>query len=210
MVFYQIAFALFAASHLAACLFKWKSYRTVSKCFLVPFLIIGVLIKQIFDPLLLLGLFLGWLGDVLLIFEKSQKCFVFGAASFALGHFSYIAATLVLFFEHNTLADIQPFAYIAWVAITVVLFLVSALSLGKKLGPIAYLGSAYFSTLAAAFVISLSSGRWLLAAAFGVFITSDIILSVCKFGKRIKGEDFLVMSTYIAAQTLICVSFIYG
>ena len=49
-----------------------------------------------------------------------------------------------------------------------------------------------------------------LSIGFAVFMISDSILSIARFAHPIKRQHFYIMSTYILAQTLICISYIYA
>ncbi len=209
MLAFWLSYAALAAVHLFACLNdKHLKLRKITKFFLVPGLIAGVLLDRALkgespNALLLAGLTLGWLGDI----YPGKNFFIGAGILFGLGHLCYIAATLRFFLATSSFSALPIYVYVVFAAAVIGLFCLAQFKIRKKLGPIAYLGAVYFSALAAALLISFATGRYLLAAAFAVFISSDISLVVCSFFKPIKYGDLLVMSTYIAAQTLICVSF---
>ncbi len=210
MAAYWIIFALYCAAHLVACFFEKEPIRKATKIVIIPLLSVSLFLTQTHNPLLFLGLALGWIGDIFMIFDRTKKYFITGTAFFVLGHFFYIAATLQQFFETNRISDIPACLWIIWVLAAIALFLASKLKISKHIGPIAYLGSSYFTVLVAALLLNLAAGRYLTAIAFSVFMLSDAILSVCRFAKEVQREHFYVMSSYIAAQTLICISFICG
>ncbi len=210
MTLYWIAFAVFCTIHLVACFLEKDIVRKVTKVFLIPFLAVGVLLTKTFHPLLLIGLFLGWLGDIFLIFTGKKWSFVLGASFFMLGHFSYICATLQLFLKIHTIWDIPILLWICFGYLVFGLFVAAHKTLRSHIGDLAYLGAAYFSVLMGALLLSIAVGNYILTAAFAVFVLSDTVLSVCRFAKTVKRQHFYIMLTYLLAQTLICISFIYG
>ncbi len=207
MALYWLLFAAYSLGHLAACFFEHERLRWLTKVFIVPLLLLGPVLTQTYNPLLFLGLTLGWIGDILLLFGDKKRLFVIGAFSFVAGHLSYIAATLLLFFEHNSLSRIPPYMYVILLLVGVILFTIAGCKVAKHIGSIAYLGAGYFTILFAALLFSLLEQRYLLTAAFAVFILSDTILSITRFGKKVRRRHFYVMLPYILAQTLICLSF---
>lgn len=210
MTFYWVFFAVFSTAHLLACLFDKRKIRIATKIMILPLLAVGLLISKTYDTLLFVGLLFGWIGDILLILPENRSLFVSGALSFSLGHFSYIAAMLIKYFKTNSVTDIPSYFYAIPVAILIALTLTVYIALQKRIGVIAYLGAFYFTVLSTTLVFSIFTHQYVLAVAFTAFIVSDITLSVCQFFKKLKREDFYVMSTYILAQCLICISFIYA
>lgn len=210
MTLYWIAFAGFCAIHLTACFLEKEAFRKGTKIFLMPALATGFLLTKANNPMVMLGLFLGWLGDIFLIFTGKRRNFVLGTFFFIMGHFCYIAAALRLFFSRNSFADVPAALWILFGVVITVLFALAQLKISKHLGALAYLGAGYFSILAGGFLLSIAAQAWLLSAAFAIFTVSDITLSICRFAKKVKREHFYIMSTYILAQTLMCISLIYG
>ncbi len=206
MTVYWIVFLAFCIGHLAACYLEWEPVRKATKVGVIPLLMLGLRLSGVTPPLLLVGLALGWLGDVFLIYESRSRCFVAGTLFFVLGHFCYIAATMRLFFENNTLADIPPLMWLVFVLLTAALYTIANRKVAKHIGAITYLGASYFVVLTSALLVSLVAGQYLLSAAFVVFLISDTILCVCKFAKPIPRKHFYIMSSYILAQILICIS----
>ncbi len=208
MIWYWISFVIFSIVHLVACFFGYDPLRKITKVFILPFLMLGLLITQTYNLWIFIGLIFGWIGDILLIYTHKQQFFVSGALSFAAGHMAYIIATSKLFLANNKPSDIPIYLYIIFAVVAITLLSVAGFIVKKHIGPVAFLGASYFIILFAAFLMSVFSGLYILSTAFIVFILSDTILCVCKFEKKIKNESFYVMSTYILAQSLICIQFI--
>lgn len=206
MTLFWIAFTVFALTHLTACYKKWTRTRKITKAGLVPLLMLGVYLSGTNQPLLYLGLALGWLGDIFLML-RGKRCFILGAVFFALGHFSYIAATLRLFLERGSLQELPLTAALLFLLLIAGVYVLVARKIRNRVGSLAYLGAVYFTVLTAALVMSLIAGNYLLAVAFAVFMVSDTTLSVSKFFLEIRHSNVYVMVTYILAQVLICLSF---
>jgi len=209
MVIYWICFGLICAGHLSTCFLELEKARKITKVFIVPTLMVGLLLTRTYYPLLFVGLTLGWIGDVCLIITGKYKkvFFVIGGISFLAGHFCYIAATFSIFFASFSLADIPIWIYVILSIAAVIFILLFATKIRKKLGLIAWLGAFYFYILVVALLTSYLTGYYLLPIGFAVFMISDSILSITRFGHPVKREHFYIMSTYILAQTLICISF---
>ena len=61
-----------------------------------------------------------------------------------------------------------------------------------------------------AILTSFLTKTYILTIGFALFIISDVFVSISRFARPIKKQHFYIMVTYILAQTLICLSFIYG
>lgn len=210
MFIYWTFFAIFCLGHLSTCYIEKELPRKVSKIFIIPLLLLGLIISKTFHFLLYAGLILGWIGDVCLIFTGKKKFFVIGAISFGLGHLAYISSTIMLFFQKYTLSTIPYWIYIILTIVAVAFILFTTLRIKKKVGLVSYLGAFYFYILVVAILTSVLTNRYILSLGFAIFMISDSILSIARFAHPIKRQHFYIMSTYIVAQTLICLSFIYG
>ena len=210
MVFYWSFFAVFCLGHLSTCYIEKELPRKVSKIFIIPLLMLGLILSKTYNPLLYIGLILGWIGDIFLIFTGKKKFFIVGAISFALGHLSYIFATMILFFKKYSLSSVPFWIYIVLTIVAIVFILLTTFKIKKHMGLLSYLGAFYFYILVVALLTSYLTGKYILSIGFAVFMISDSILSIARFAHPIKRQHFYIMSTYIAAQTLICLSFIYG
>ncbi|RXZ46422.1 lysoplasmalogenase [Agromyces fucosus] len=172
---------------------------TATKALLMPLLALAVVLLarplRAPAPLLLAGIAFSWGGDVLLSFP-GDGWFVAGLSSFLLAHVVYI----VLFLRMPRARRRPPvwsYAYWAWMIVMLGLLLPHA---GALAAPIV-LYAAAIGTMA---MCASMHGRWVvLGGAF--FIVSDSVLALGRFlpGYEFAAHDFVVMSTYLAAQGLI-------
>ena len=180
--------------HLGAILLSLDGVVEWTKPLLMPALVIGLLwaAPQRRSPAILLGtlaLTLSWLGDVTL------RWFVVGLACFLLAHIVY----LVLFVSRLAVHRMRWWAlvYAVWL---VVLLTLLAPGTGALLIPVI----AYGTVLCAMAAVASRCNRWV-AAGGALFVASDSILALNKFlpDFDLPLADFLIMVTYLAAQTLI-------
>lgn len=165
------------------------------------------------NPLILIALTCGWIGDIILMLRnKEKRCtfFIWGILIFFIGHIFYMIAfsTRLL----NQWRAIEPLSWvIAALVITGAIF--HLLSTRKNSGNIFFAVAAYGLILASLFTVSILSfyPKFILTSIFGIsgtffFIVSDIVLSTHQFVKPIKFERPIAMATYIIAQYAIVVS----
>lgn len=181
--------------------------RRVTKCFLMPLLLLcyAVFAREI-SSLVVAAILCGFVGDVFLLFRPRRWSFPAGILSFAAGHVFYIIHFL------NNLAD-RPYWLILAVlglvslacAVTLMRYLWKGLP--KKLRPPSFLYMLIIASMASSAVLfslyAASSLRWLAAIGGLLFIASDSTLSIDAFHHPVRYRNVIVMSTYIAAQTLI-------
>ena len=156
----------------------------------------------------------GFAGDTLLIFsDKNRRFFFLGAAAFAAGHVLYLAALFDLVsLRHNALLLLLLF--LVFLAEPTFLFF----RLRREIGGVLMraVGGVYAAVIAAmaacsAYTLLLSPGIASTLRFCGMlsFLVSDSLLVFCTF--RQNGEKpwqaGVVMSSYIAAQTLLCMGF---
>lgn len=172
---------------------------TATKALLMPLLALAVVLlvrpQRAPAPLLLAGIAFSWGGDVLLSFP-GDGWFVAGLSSFLLAHVVYI----VLFLRMPRARRRPPvWSYIYWVWMIVMLGLLLPHA-GALSAPI-MLYAAAIGTMA---MCASLHDRWIaLGGAF--FIASDSVLALGRFlpGYEFAAHDFVVMSTYLAAQGFI-------
>ncbi|WP_022890944.1 lysoplasmalogenase [Agromyces italicus] len=147
-------------------------------------------------PMLLLGgIAFSWGGDVLLTF-RGDGWFAAGLASFLLAHVVYI----VLFLRLPRTRRRPPawsYVYWAWVIVMLGLLLPHA---GMLSAPIV----AYAIAIGLMATSASMHGGWIaLGGAF--FVVSDSVLALGRFlpGYEFAAHDFVVMSSYLAAQGFI-------
>jgi len=180
--------------HLGAILLALPGVVEWTKPLLMPALVIGLIwgAPERRSPAVVLGvvaLALSWAGDVTL------RWFVVGLVFFLLAHIAY----LVLFVSRLAERRVQWWAgaYAVWL---IVLLTILGTSTGALLIPVI----AYGIVLSAMAVVASRCNRWV-AWGGALFVASDSILAINKFlpDAGIPLAGFLIMVTYIAAQTLI-------
>ncbi|MBQ1893817.1 MAG: lysoplasmalogenase [Clostridia bacterium] len=206
-----------ALLHLTGCYLKLDGLRAPTKVFLVPFiLMLHVMIAGASQPLVIVGLILGWIGDILLIPKNNKLCFVLGGASFLIGHGFYIAAAFVRGLPQAAFGSRPVPAAIAC-AFVLALAVLAYVSLRKKipgkmkLPAILYLTA--LSSMAGTMLVSavgmkagvtpvLMGGGGLLFAVSDYLLGSGLVRA-----RRIKHNRLWVMLTYILAQLGIALGF---
>ena len=201
--------------HVYSCFADRMTLRRGTKPFLLLTLAaIYLLGARAFHPLVFAALLCGFAGDTLLIFSDGNRRFFFlGAAAFAAGHVLYLAALFDLVsLRHNALLLLLLF--LVFLAEPTLLFF----RLRREIGGILMraVGGVYAAVIAAmaacsAYTLLLSPGIASALRFCGMlsFLVSDSLLVFCTF--RQNGEKpwqaGVVMSSYIAAQTLLCMGF---
>jgi len=156
----------------------------------------------------MLGLFLSWIGDCLLIFqERNQLFFIGGLLSFLIAHIFYIA-----YYIRSSSAQAEK----KLPGKGVCLFLIMCYGIGfgfllnDHLGPLKVPVFAYASVLVLMNCFALlrfgkvdrRSFQLAMAGAL-LFAVSDGLLAVNKFVTTLPHAGLWIMSTYAAAQYLI-------
>ncbi len=153
------------------------------------------------------ALFFSWAGDVLLEYQWSESSlFVPGLLCFLTAHVFYI----VLFISRLKPARLTSLGLLLTYAFIVVFGLLLVFYLYKDLGemkvPVMIYATVILSMLAAGFTRDKSFGsrgsRLVLAGAI-LFVISDTILAVNRFGHSFSMAGALIMVTYLSAQYLI-------
>lgn len=210
MKIYWIIFGIYCLGHLVTCYLEKELPRKITKVFIVPLLMLGLLISKTYNVLLFVGLTLGWIGDVLLLFNKKKRYFVIGGISFMLGHVAYIASAFSILLKKYEINNIPIWLIVLLTCIAIVFLVFTTIRIRKHFGIFAYMGAFYFYILVVSIITCIITGKYLLSIGFAVFMISDSILSIARFAHPIKRQHFYIMSTYILAQTLICLSYIYS
>jgi len=188
--------------------------RRITKCCLMPLLLLCYLsFTGEVSYLVVAAILSGFIGDVFLLFRPRRWSFPAGILSFAAGHVFYI----IRFLGELT---VSPVWYLC-----VALGLVSVFSavillrylwkgLPKKLRPPSFLYMLIISSMASSAILFAFYGalplRWLAAVGGLLFVASDSTLSIDAFHHPVRYRNVIVMSTYIAAQTLIVSSLTFA
>lgn len=167
-----------------------------------------------YGKLILIGLFLGMVGDVFLNLRnlftggKSAKVFAVGILAFLSGHFLYIAALIGRCGDILLIAAIMT-AVISFLAIPPLMKRINAPSKGLKIFGYVYLVIviAMFSCSAALWI---KAGTSALTAVFAIggllFMVSDFIMIYYSFGKKIKPLRAINLLSYYVGQLLIALT----
>lgn len=231
-LFFIVLYAACSAVHVAACALEKDTLSAWTKCLLMPLLAIVVIsfalhgrfnmeamreaIASGVPPAWLLAaaaLLCGTAGDALLIHPTDGK-FMAGAACFIAGHIAWMLTM------KNAAAICSAASVAVWAAVSAgVLYFVWRI-LGRLRGEmgagVVIYGLVLLALIGTGIVavqlsgsLSITSARRaaVMFLAGGVlFFISDGVLAYDRFAKRVAHSDFIVMLTYIAAQTLLAAS----
>ena len=205
----------FISVHLFSCFFHFENPRIVTKVFLMPFLSLiyyNMTPKEKFSKTIFIGIILGFFGDVVLLREYYLPFVLLGIAFFFFGHVLYV----INFVIETGLKNIKKYFY--FIIIMSLIYFIYAkfafnnLKEGFERGDILLPGTFYISLLA---ILNIASGIYaysyfnlyaiLVHIGTFIFTVSDFILARKMFYENRKYYQFILMATYIAAQTLICV-----
>ena len=208
-------YLLVVSLHLFACASRDRlMLRRITKCCLMPLLLLCYLsFTGEVSYLVVAAILCGFVGDVFLLFRPRRWSFPAGILSFAAGHVFYI----IRFLGELT---VSPAWYLC--AALGIVSLVSAITLlyylwkglPKKLRPPSFLYMLIIASMASSAILFSFYGalplRWLAAVGGLLFVASDSTLSIDAFHHPVRYRNVIVMSTYIAAQTLIVSSLTFA
>ncbi len=156
---------------------------------------------------ILAALFLSWLGDVFLLFERGRPAFfILGLGAFLAAHLAYIAYFLQARRINRPAKLPHPLVFAGVAAYTAILFGCLAPHVGGLFYPVAVYAlaiSVMFAASLAAFDFSRQRFGRMAVAGAALFLASDSILAVNRFAAPFAHAGVLVMLTYGAAQLLI-------
>ena len=201
--------------HLFCCYFQIKKIQRATKVFLMPLLLTIYLdltsnkSKDDFPQrsnLIINGIIMGFSGDTLLLFHK-PKIFLMGLGCFLIGHILYMIEMLS---RVEQFENVYVFMILFLITNIIYYFLFTRKLVYGFKGEMFGGGLVYGITLC--FLSSIAGylffnyrtlGHLLAFIGSAFFCLSDSILAVHAFVNPIYKGDFLVMSTYILAETLI-------
>lgn len=153
----------------------------------------------------ILALLFSWAGDVLLLFQASDKLFfMLGLASFLLAHIFYI-----IFF--HSIRVREGIKGNPWLLVIVVIYygaLIGLLSpyLADLTWPVRVYGIVisfmFMLAMHMLFIRDKKAGRLMMIGAL-LFVLSDSSLAINKFYQPFVGADIVIIVTYALAQCLI-------
>lgn len=203
---------------LFAVLYVYSGYKSIkkmeyfSKPFLLPLLAVvyGIAVTDI-NIYIIMAILFGFLGDFLLMFE-GDKFFIGGLLSFLLGHIFYAIVFITGIYHIQSLSLINYLFIIPYIIYGIFIFsILKKYLFNMKKFVVVYIFALIimsFSSLLYA-LVSKSLICWVPFMGSLFFILSDSILSIKVFRKEINKGDFWVGITYVIAQALIVIGFIY-
>ncbi|MBC9711825.1 lysoplasmalogenase [Streptomyces sp. TRM66268-LWL] len=193
-VVFATAFGVALAGDLVSLLAGWDLGHTVCKPLLMPLLAAYAVVRGA-PRLLLVALFFGWCGDVLLMFD-ADAAFLAGMGGFALGHVCY----LVLFARHGRRGERADFLLATYSVVLVATLPMLWPDLPSELRiPVV----AYSLLLTA---MAFRAARMGAVAGVGgaLFLLSDTLIATgIADWPQLPRPDFWIMLTYAAAQALL-------
>ncbi len=213
---FSILFGIFSLINILTGFFEKEKLRRISKPFCLIFLGIAAAISLPDYCLIYIGCFLGSIGDFLHLYKNNKICLVSGLSSFLLGHFCYIAQTIVYLSMHGLLEWWSSLVMIAFylVAALAVVFPIWGLTKHSKLFTIS--GTLYCTTLlsviaSGALGLFFLGARWYIFVMIGgiFFFASDLILTSTIFRHDFPRRDFYIMLTYLLGEAGIVFGMIF-
>ena len=208
-----LAFILAALLNLIGEAFAYSSLVVTTKPLLMPLLIAWLLTatnhssnQSFLRRIVIAALVFSTLGDVFLMFS-GEMFFLLGLGFFLLAHLFYVVAfSTVSSFKNGSLKQ-NPWWGIPFLIFPVLLltFLWNGIPPGMRLPVAAYAGVISVMALS---VVNLRGKVAdaiflnLLAGAI-LFLISDSLLAVAKFGEPFEGSRWAIMLTYIGGQFLL-------
>lgn len=210
---FPVFLVVLAAVHLISCWRGDDDLRKPTKVALMPVVALAYLAFSCTPSLwVVAGLLFGCLGDLFLLWPLKKKFFVLGTSSFFLGHVCY----LIFIYTHYVIR-------VGWVWIVVIsavyaagaafVYANSRRNIPRALRPLALAYMLMLCVLSVSLFLPLVTAfAWgKLVAFFGAtfFLVSDGVLCDMLFAKKAEPtkQNFVVMLTYILAQTLLAVGF---
>lgn len=180
---------------------------------LMVFLWINTKLQDKFSKLIFIGLFFGWIGDILLMFNNNDL-FVFGLASFLLCHIFYITAFVgnirkskyKLSLVNKFVLGLLPLFYL----IVLYTYLYPHIAGNEQNKPFLIPVTVYAVTIVTMSLFSLwrigASNRistaFIILGAF-TFMISDSLIALNKFVSPFQYANLFIMLTYCLAQLWI-------
>ena len=210
------AYILVIMIHLYSCFYNIQTIRSYSKVLLMPLLLKiyhNQTKKENRSKLVSIGIFLGFIGDTLLI-SDGQLCLFLGLISFLSGHLCYIYEIFSRIerkkFKQKIMSFISLTFFISFILIWLYNnYMKEGLIKGQFIIPgVIYLFILGLLNLSSSFYLCVSFNKKTLTLVLGtlLFFISDSTLARSLFYETYIYYTFIIMSTYIAAQTLITYS----
>jgi uncharacterized membrane protein YhhN len=208
-----VLFAVAGLGYILAAKTKRTRLKWLTKPFAIPFLCLTYLLaSRNPNPWIVAGLLCGAAGDVLLI-PNRKTFFLAGLVAFLLGHVAYLVAFLEPVVQEGLAAPLLLLVAAPLAVFGILLYRALRSGLGRMKLPLGiYMGVILCMALAS--VLRAGFGEdllfWLPVLGAVMFLVSDAILACREFGRPIPHGSVLVAITYLAAQALIAVGFLFG
>ena len=197
--------------NLASAFFFKEGLRKISKCCLMPALLVFYLFGagQIFFPVIAAIIF-SWAGDILLINKDKQAFFKLGLAAFLVSHIFYIIAFLTLSGRINVLALVV--SVVIAVPVTVAILKLLNAQAPMKIPVAAYAVVIMLMSISALQLMLArpSFAGILIFVASMVFLFSDTCMAYLLFHGKPKYFNLITMIPYIIAQGGIIMGLVFG
>lgn len=186
-----------------------ETLRKIIKPFCMLSLTFILISLNLTNPILYIVIGLGFLGDICLIYKKTNKIiFSLGILFFFVGHILYC-----YLFASKLNYQIDLWVYISLGVLGLLTPLLSYKTLHPLVKEYTIPGTYYFYILLMDLLFSTflmvsntSVNSILIFVGVLLFILSDTILSFTTFIMDVKRRDFYIMLTYLIAQSLIAIN----
>lgn len=221
-VFFITLYIALCAVNLASCAKGKDSLRSVTKCLLMPLLAVAAISyvlrgkgsapsgQTISCLLIAAALTFGAAGDALLL-RRGDGAFMAGAACFLAGHLAWMLTM------RAAIAACPLKIIIAWEGASAILVFFLWRVIGKPRGVLCagvmvygLFLTALTGTGIAAVRYSAKMPSFMFLSGGVLFFISDGILAYDRFKNALSSSNFIIMLTYIAAQTLLAFSVAAG
>jgi hypothetical protein len=189
-----------------------ETIRKISKPFCLLFLGIAVALALPSHPMVYLGAFMGFLGDIALIWKDDQRCVGLGVLCFWVGHGLYIATILQILYQGGAFSGVEY----PWLWMPLFVFLFMGLMVypmwrltnhSKIFAPAGVFYSTILVSVGASAILGCflgySSYLYLVVLGDLCFIFSDSFLAYTIFIKDVKRRDFYIMLSYLLGEAFI-------
>ncbi len=208
---FKVVLLVVSVFHLYACIKGKEKIRRVTKCLLMPTIILIIIFSEKINLYLIIGLIFSLLGDFFLLWNTKKKFFVFGLFSFLICHIFYIIA-----FISKLSYDFNLTIYLIFIGVGIIFVLVANKITSKNMKKLSTICNLYayiiFTGIVCSALLIIDNKDFnsnLVLFGYLLFMISDSTLAYTTFKKDIKYSNFYIMMTYILAQFLINMGLLY-
>ena len=195
------------------CAYSINSIRIISKILIMPLLFliyISLTNEKNRSKLLIYGIIFGWFGDIFMLAPSSSPIIICGILSFLIGHLFYIIKTMknssMKVYQKNIHYIFLILILFSYISYFILSYVKEGFIKGKILIPgIFYLAIIGIFNVSCLFNLITNFNISNLQICIGaiLFWISDFILVRMMFYELLYYYHFIVMTTYMLAQTLI-------